>query len=489
MSLSYLSACDVSGFVPVEATYWENLGGWGIKIEGDQFNVSPHMDTDYPSGTTNNQPDGPPRIYTESDTTAFKPGGAGAGSRTKYSVYHDLDHLTWLRFMQIDIEPGTYETSQGVFNFAVLHRIFQIVDNLRLPKGQNKKIYIQIITKTFGVSNATKMLASYMRTTGNQGDKSDNYEAGFPRYDYLWGYVSDSIQDGASPWGYHYRFADMQAGLTGTDRAGRAIGFLLQRQIAFYTQFYNEFKGYKCLAGFLTTEGIPVTNSSLPDGKSSYDATEFDRNQHFDGRLNWLKELKKIFTNHVLIEACHHDNDWQADMIGAGRNVDGAIKNKFGVTGPNAHTGNNLDALYEAKANGSDIIFLYGQTQPQDMKKKNGGITKFGANNDCFDWIPDPDHVPPYNCDVSNPNGPLVEQANITGGNVPQPEFHIHRHIWLKSNAACYQHNYAADNPGDWDTFRAAFEASTIISANTGGLIKDDTWGGLRKIVKPTSLL
>lgn len=487
MSLSLYSACDVSGYLPTGVSYFENLGGWGVKMEGDQFNVSPHMDTNYPSGTVDNTPTGTPNSYTEADTVAFKPGG----SRTKYAIYHDLDHLTWLRFIQFDIEPGTYETSQGVYNFAVLHRIFQIVDNLKLPKGQNKKIYPQIITKTFGVANALNMVASYMRTTGNQGAKSANYETGFPRYDYLWGYVSTSTQDGASPWGYHYRFADMRAGLTGNDRAGRAIGFLLARQVAFYTQFYNEFKGYKCLGGFLTSEGIPVTRSDNPtgSGKASYDDTEFDRDQHFDGRLNWLKELKKIFTNHVLIEACHHDNQWQEDMIGTGRNVDGAITNRLGVTGPNTHTGGNLDALNVSKTNCMDIVFRYGQSQPQDMKKKNGGITKTGANNDDFDWIADPDHSPPFNCDVAHPFGPLVEQANITGGNIPTPEFIIWRHIWFGHNAACYQHNYDyVNNPNDWDTFRAAFEASTIISVNTNGLIKDDPWGGLRK-VKPTNLI
>lgn len=494
MTLSVFARCNMDGYVPPVASYFAELGGWGIKIEGDQFNVSPHMETNYPAGTTNDLPNGPPVVYTESDTTAFKPGGAGAGSRTKYSVYHDLDHLTWLRFIQIDIEPGTYETSQGVYDFSVLHRIFQIVDNLQLPKGQNKKIYLQIITKSFGVANALNMLAPYMRTTGNQGAKSANYETGFPRYDYLWGYISTSIQDGASPFGYHYRFADMRAGLTGTDRAGRAIGFLLERQLAFYSQFYNEFKVYRCLGGFMTTEGIPVTRSSTAEyptasGKSSYDDTEFDRNQHFAGRLNWLKQLKAIFTDHVLIEACHHDNTWEADMVGAGRNVDGAIINHFGVTGPNSHTGSNLDALNTSKTNCKDIVFLYGQIQPQDMKTKNGGITKSGANNDCFNWVADPDHVPPYNVSGPNPFGPLVEVAGITGGQIPDPEFLIMRQIWFGMNGSCYQHNYDfANNPNDWDTFRAAFEASTIISANTGGLIKDDPWGGLNKF-EPTNLI
>lgn len=451
------------------ALYWDDIVGIYAKIEQGQFdNPSVHMPLNYPSFFYD--PLNPATNYVDADTNPFK-----KPAINQNSIYWELDHYLWLKGLQVDLDFGI-ESAPGVRDWSRYDNIFRTVERLRLVKGQNKKVFILIPCKTFDVADGLRQLPADMRSRGV------DYEAGFPRYDYLMGYVSTSTQDGADPWGYHFRFADWRDNATGLDKAGRPIHFFRERYLDFFQAFYDRYKNSPALAGFLTIEPSPVTRTGFPS--SAYDQSDYNRNNHFAGRLQFLQELKKIVTNHVLIEAGNHDHTWEQAMFGPGANAGGAITLGIGATGPNIHLGANLDGIYDAMENLAGIVPIMAQYQPQDAKSLSGGIRISGVNNDYYAWTPTPNSDPPFNCDASNPYGPLTEGPT---GPVTYPGHPIIRSQWLMANFLSYQRNISSGYPVDWAAFCDWMENSCdIISPNIPGgatLIWDDPSGGLNKAI------
>ncbi len=220
------------------------------------------------------------------------------------------------------------------------------------------------------------------------------------------------------------------------------------------------------------------------------DASEFNRDQHFAGRLAWMKWLRGLVTGHMLIEACNHDNKYVTAMTAAGA-ANGCVANRLGYTGPNMHTGTNLHGLYAAQANLAGIVPNVVQCQPQDMKDKKGFVSLPGTTsnpnpNDYYGWTEFPPAYGQPDVKFEQQNPIVADPAN---GN-----WVIIRAQWLLGNFLVYQRNITDANPFDWNEFVNYMENETTLqSPNLTGTpeqrkIKNDPAGGMI-IARPTYIV
>lgn len=201
-----------------------------------------------------------------------------------------------------------------------------------------------------------------------------------PRYDHLIGYKSSSQQQGNDGMGYHFRFADFRAAAKGNDRNGDPVATFPTRFKAFLSAVYAHYKDNPAFAGFLTIEPSPLT---MADTTTTFNAgsgegvkTEWVEDDHFNGRLELLQWMRNTFTNHMLVEAPNHNNKWMTRMTGNNA-TEGCVAKHLGFTGPNMHTGTNLQGLYNARRNIKGVCPYIVQCQPQDMKSMSGNISTY----------------------------------------------------------------------------------------------------------------
>lgn len=447
---------------------WEGTQGIYAKIEQAQLDS-------YGTGNTNSSPrvHFPTNYLTDFGNNNF-PG----------SVYYELLHYKWMRGIQIDLEWGNVELTPGNFTWTKYDKIFEIVNALGTKglNGQEKKILFLITWKTFDIADAVRVLPVDLQ--GNQGTAYSNSSTGplykinpdlshtfvdFPRYDYLWGFKSSSQQPGNDGFGYHYRFADFRASATGNDFNGDPIATFPNRFKAFLTATYNRYKDNPAFAGFLTIEPSPLT-PAIPA------LNEYNETNHFNGRLELLQWMRDTFTKHMMVEAPNHNNKWMTRMTGDTA-TEGCVAKHLGFTGPNMHTGTNLEGLYNARKNIKGVCPYIVQCQPQDMKSMSGNIATYWR----FDTDP-PDFggIATAGPTQGQPNTVLTSDGISNNDPITNGDWVILRSRYLGGNILSYQRNIAATatNPFDWDDFVNYMQTTTTLVFN-GNLITNDPYGGM----------
>lgn len=439
--LSFLSKCNTHGFGNLPpAAAWDVVGIYS-KIQSEQV------------GNSTSFPD------------PYSPTSAGQID----SVYGQLDRKIWYKGIQHECYWGDIETSNGVYNWTALDKVINTVRDLYATSGrtsgQNKKVQLLIPTKTFDYAGITKMIPSFRLTTNGFYASPNNT---VQRYDQAMGFATNAT-------GYVMRLQDFRLGLSGNDLNGDPIYTIKNAFMAFLTAANNRYKDNPAFGGIITTEPTPNLDADF------HDAAEFDRDTYFAGRLQWLKDMKAIFTKHLVAEACNFDTAWVTAMTGSTAS-DGLAANGIAFINPNYHTGLNLKAIYNAKDFLDGIVPIINSCQGLDQDSKSGQVQRNGLANDIWDWSPTrPGHGNP-NTSIENPG---YVGSTWTTHDPPDLEWVIERAIYLKSNILVFQHNYAATGKNgaprfNWADFVAAMDANTtIMSDNTGLNIKLDPMGGM----------
>jgi len=392
---------------------------------------------------------------------------------TATSVYGQLDRLTWLRGIQQEANWGEIDNGDinpDNWNWTSLDRKFRTIKALPRSTGQKKKIILMLTPKAFSDADIPLILPPYLRT------QTGTYSNGAIKFQHAFGMVSNA---GTA---YHFKFKNFRNGLSGFDPQGDPIYTLRDKYYTFIQALYNRYgpngaddvRGV--LAGINTIEPPPINTPR--------DATEWNRNQHFEGRIRWLQWMKGVFTNHFLCEAANFDRTWTDSMITTGANDLNNIGNKIGFSAPNYNLGGDLESIYTAADNLAGILPIINQCQSWDMDSKTG-------------FFINPNFVPPngvYNFTVTRPahGSPrtLISNPNVSGGAIittdpPDLPWVIERAIYLKSNILIIQRDTSATGANgsakyNWNKITADMAAnSTILSDNTGGLIQNDPYGGM----------
>lgn len=421
-----------------------------------------------------------PATFTDADTT---------------SVYGQLNRNTWFRGVLWPVDWGAIETSQGVYDWTGLDNICDVVGDPASPKNiynisgrasaQNKKVLFLVNTKVFASTAAAvdDLIPGYLQATGTA------YPNGMTRYSRLIGYESIQPQTGHLTTGYHLRWQYFRNGLTGNDAAGSDIYTLRDRFQAFLSALNNRYKDHPAFAGIVMTEPIPVGVDDILDIKYGVAGPDFNRDQFFAGRLQWLKNIKQIFLTQPVIEMPTFDNTYMQDMTNNGA-VDGCVSNRIGIGGPNFHNGTNLQSIINARDFAANKVVICNQCQGLDMDTKTGYYTRPNttgnpAPNDVWNFPTSP------NTKLENPNfnaaGQLITQ------DPPDFDFIVSKAIHLKTNIFIYQYdvNNQSSRPTiggtygnryNWNDFTADMngaKGTAYISPNTGGPIKNDPAGGM----------
>ena len=311
------------------------------------------------------------------------------------SVWGQLNRNAWMRGIMWTVGWGEIETQEGVYDFSHLRDVLDIVGNPDSPKNiynvsgrasaQNKKALFLLDVKSFNADDATvdAMIPQYLQAQGTA------YSNGMKRYHRLIAFQQEQQQTGAVTQGYHIDWQDFRNGLTGNDAANQPIYTLRNRYQAFLQALYDEFKDHPALAGFVLTEPIPV-------GSNIVLSSEYNRNFFFDGRLQWLKNCKSIFTQHPIIEMPTFDNTYMQEMTNNNA-ADGCVVNRLGIGGPNFHNGTNLQSIINARNYAAGKVIVCNQCQGLDMDTKTGYYTRPNtvsnpAPNDVFYTSQSPGH-------------------------------------------------------------------------------------------------
>lgn len=410
------------------------------------------------------------------------------------SIYGHLNRETWFRGLLYPCDWGAIETSQGVYNWTVIDNIMDMVGNPNSSKNifnvsgrdsaRNKKVLLLLNTKSFSETAAAvdDLIPGYLQATGTA------YANGMVRYHRLIGFESTQGQTGAFVQGYHIRWPHFKNGLTGNDSAGAAIYTLRDAFQAFLTALNERYKNHPAFAGIVMTEPIPVS-TSIVDLKYGAASPDYSRDPYFDGRLQWLKNIKQIFTTVPVIEMPTFDNPYMQAMTNNNA-ADGCVVNKLGIGGPNFHNGTNLQSIINAKDFAAGKVVVCNQCQPLDMDSKTGYFVRANtaqnpAPNDVFNFPSAPNTV------IENPNwnssGQLISQ------DVPDFQFIMDKAIYLKTNIFIYQYEIGnsttkttvggvTGNKYNWTDFVSDMngtKGTNYISPNTGSSVKDDPCGGM----------
>jgi len=471
---------------------WEHLPGWYFKMPITTLDS-------YGSGNTNSVP----KIHFPSNYA--DPVDYG-DNNFPLSIYWKLLHYKWLRGIQIDLLWGDVETSLGVYDWDKYDNIVATVEAIGTKglNGANKKIlFLLSATKCFSIDEASRIMpAHYLEedtlnpySTVADGPLVIHHPAvgatpafdeniDMPRYHNLWGYDSPNPQPSNPGFGYHNRAADFRNGLTGNNRAGDPIYTIRNAELAFLTAFYNRYKDSPVFGGVISVEPSPpspIDTTTLIGGKPEYVSTE-----HFNGRLQRLKDIKAIMADHLVIEAGTHNDTYQKKMTEAEgvSGADGCIVNRLGFTGPNFHTGTNLKGITNARRNLAGKVAVVCQCQGQDMRSMSGNIDTY------WTWT----YTPPTFSGVTaagvDQGQPLTVNASdgvINNDPITTGDWIVQRAWYFRANMLIYQYIQVASNPDfDADAFSAYMEGTPLSSPNPiGGSIKDDPHGGLN-ITEPT---
>lgn len=439
MVISYLSACATSvagGEPPSNLAPWD-VAGIYTKIEGYQQPLASFFPNPYNKDATG-----------QAD-----------------SVFGQLDRFAWYKGIHYTLDWGSVETAQGVYDWTEADFILNTVAGLTRATGQNKKVMFLLPWKAFSSAGMSAILPAYLRNP-----QPANYPNGNPRWHRAIGWTSS-----LTPIGYHLRLQDFRNGLTGNDRAGAPIYTLRDRYYAFLQAMHNRYKDHAAFRGIITTEPTPYSDNEM------WDATEYDRDQWFAGRLQLLKGAKAIFTKQLVAEACNFDVQWVTDMTGQNA-TDGLAVNGIAFTNPNYHTGANIRGCHNAMDFLADIVPIINSCQGLDQDSKSGQTLRQGPANDIFNFSPTPPNYGQPRVMIENPG---YVGSTWTTHDPPDMPWVIARAQYLKSNIIVYQHNYASTgNKGaprfNWVDFYTAMNANTtVMSPNTGGLIQNDPAGGM----------
>lgn len=465
---------------PAPETFdWDTIPGWYAKIDKAQLDSN-----------GNGNPNSSPRVHFPSNYLTYRTDLGQSFNPNDFpgSVYYELLQYKWFRGIQIDFFWGDIETSFDVYDWTVYDKIFATVEALGTKglNGSNKKILLLLSnTKTFSIDDATRVLPSYLRTTGTAysnsvtgplyiGTPPSHTFIDMPRYDLLWGFDSNSSQPTTSGFGYHQRAADYRLGLIGTNRNGDPIYTLRDREYAFIQAAYNRYKDSPAFAGFIAVEPTPL---------DPVDATEYNQTAHFDGRLQRLKDIRAMCPGHLVIEAGTHNDSWQIRMTAAAGTpgADGCIVNNLGFTGPNFHRGVNLKGIHNARLNLDNECCIAIQCQGQDMRSMSGNIPNYWVWNT----------TPPNYGGAANGNPTTKIPAPPHLGPITDLQWAFDRASYFRANMFIVQKimTNAADTPWDWDTLVSEMNSTSIASPNPiGGLIKDDPSGGMA-ITRPNHIV
>ena len=465
---------------------WDNLPGWYFKMPLDTL-------SSYGSGNTNSVP----KLHFPSNYLT----NYGANN-FPLSIYWKLLQYKWLRGIQIDLLWGDVETSPGVYDWTKYDNIMEIVEGIGTKglNGANKKVlFLLSSSKCFAIDEAPRIMPAYLlqEDVGNpystaasgplfvvEADNSHTF-IDMPRYHNLWGYDSPSPQPSNPGFGYHNRSADFLNGLTGNNRAGDPIYTVRNAELAFITAFYNRYKNSSAFGGVTAVEPSPtspVDTTTLVGGKP-----EFVETEHYNGRLQRLKDIKAIITDHLVIEAGTHNNSWQVKMTApeGTSGADGCIVNRLGFTGPNFHTGTNLRGITNARRNLAGKVAVVAQCQGQDLRSMSGNIANY------WTWT----YTPPTFSGVTaagvDQGQPLTSNA-ADGVNDNDPvttgDWIVQRAWYFRANILVFAYlQIGTGLPAfDADSFSAYMEGTPLTSPNPiGGSIKNDPHGGL-SITEPT---
>lgn len=452
---------------------WEGTQGIYAKIEQNQF------DSYQAGGSLTSSPIN--RHLPEDYLTRF------GNNNFPKSVYYELLHYKWLRGIQIDLDWGLIETNASTRNWDRYDKVFEIVNGIGTKglNGQNKKILFLITWKTFDRADATRCqavdLQSHVGTPYSTaaagpltiGTAPNEVNIDMIRYDHLWGYASTTHQPGNEGYGYHFRFADFRAAATGNDFNGDPIATFANRYKAFLTAVYARYKDNPAFAGFLTIEPSPLTPCRPT-------LNEYNETNHFNGRLELLQWMRNTFTKHMMVEAPNHNNAWMTRMTGDNA-TEGCVAKHLGFTGPNMHTGTNLQGLYNARKNIKGVCPYIVQCQPQDMKSMSGNISTYWR----FDTDP-PDFggIATAGPTQGQPNTSLTATPTLNDDPITTGDWVILRSRYLGGNILSYQRNIGGGNPFDWNRFVQYMQTETTLVLN-GVLITNDEYGGMIP-TKPT---
>lgn len=476
-----------------ETVVWDDVPGIYLKIGIDQLDSSTQFPTNYLTNFGNNS--------------------------FPASVYYDLLHYKWLRGIQIDLLWGDVETSVGVYDWTKYDKIFEIIEGLAAKglNGADKKVmFLLSSTKVFAIADASRILPSYLLSTGTAYSNAStgplyttsggvNTFIDMPRYDHLWGYDSNSNQATTSGFGYHLRTGDYRNGLTGVNRNNnggataeeKAIGYLKAREYAFLQAVYNRYKDSPVLAGFISIEPSPLEfpvdmTGTFNGGRGN--EVEYVEADSFDGRIQRLKDLKQIFTNHMLVECCTHNTPYQSKMTVPITNLNGdcCITNGFGFTAPNFHLGVNTLGLHNARRYMHGEVPIVVQCQGQDMESIKGVTI---ANYWQWDYIP-PDYGGTTAAGVNQGHpttkisgAPLPNNAHLgaNGGG----EWVIRRSWYFRANILVFQRitGHTAKRPWTYPEFVQYMQTDTVLTNPLSGvLITNDPYGGMI-YTKPTRVV
>lgn len=488
----------VKPFPPVvipdpETVVWDDVPGIYLKIGIDQLDSSTHFPTNYLTNFGNNS--------------------------FPSSVYYDLLHYKWLRGIQIDLLWGDIDNGDANpdnWNWTKYDKIFEIVEGLAAKglNGADKKIMLLLsATKVFEIADATRILPSYLLSTGTAysnsttgplfittpasgGNPAFDTFIDMPRYDHLWGFDSLSNQNTTSGFGYHLRTGDYRNGLTGVNRNNNGgataeekdIGYLKSKEYAFVQAVYNRYKDRPALAGFISIEPSPLeepcdTTSTFDGGRGN--EVEYIEANHFDGRIQRLKDLRQIITNHMLVECCTHNTPYQTKMTVpvTNLNADCCITNGFGFTAPNFHLGVNTVGLHNARRYMHGEIPIVVQCQGQDMTSIKGVTV---PNYWQWDYDP-PDYGGNATAGVNQGHpttkisaAPLPNNAHLgtNGGG----EWVIRRSWYFRANILVFQRITVptTTRPWCWPDFVTYMQTTTALTNPLSGtLITNDPYGGM----------
>ena len=469
---------------PPVASDWANMPGIYFKMPISTLDS-------YGSGNTNSVP----KLHFPSNYLT----NYGANN-FPLSIYWKLLQYKWLRGIQIDLLWGDVEISPGVYDWTKYDNIVSIVEGIGTKglNGQNKKIlFLLSASKCFSIDEASRIMpAHYLEEdVGNPystaasgplyvGTPPSHTFIDMPRYHNLWGYDSPDPQPSNPGFGYHNRSADFRNGLTGNNRAGDPIYTIRNAELAFITAFYSRYMNSPVFGGVISVEPSPtspIDTTTLIGGKP-----EFVDTDHYNGRLQRLKDIKAIITDHLVIEAGTHSNTWQVKMTAAEGTpgADGCIVNKLGFTGPNFHTGTGLRGIHNARRNLTGKVPIVIQCQGQDMRSMSGNFAKF------WTWT----YTPPVYSGIAaagiDQGQPLTENFSdgvINNDPITTGDWVMQRTWYFRANMLIYQYLQVASNPDfDVDAFSAYMEGTPLTTPNPiGGSIKNDPHGGL-SITEPT---
>lgn len=377
------------------------------------------------------------------------------------SVFGELDRKAWLKGILIEVDWGRIESAASTWDWTFLDFVFNTVRGLPKTTGQDKKIFLLINMRFFGLGDLTEFLPAdlltqpganggYYKNTTTFPPTNTNPDVNARKYNHAWCYEAANPSLPGSPvepQGYNfnlYKFA-----------AAAGTNTLKTRFYAFLDALAAKYGDDDVFAGIVTTEA--ATGNPFV----AYEAGN-SRNANYEGRLNMAKQMRSVFPNRIIAECVNFDTTYYNDMTAAGA-TDGLIANHLSFTTANYHLGtnlklNNINPILAGK------IPIVMQIQGLDMRSMSGNRPQY------YNWPTNPTQI--LSGDGINYNDP------------PTAQFLFNRLTYFNSNYAIIQRNYATTPPGstntniqNWPKWKIFMDGA--VTSPNGGLLKNDPYGGM----------